>query len=289
MSAPRRSRRDDIEAKSPELAPFLALVALAQAEARAPEWPAVAASLTLSTDPAPDAPLLAGAQLTVPAGAARRVVTRLLDAAGQRAAARSSALDPLALLETAVNHDAARLDPLAAALDLDAPALGPLAQLAAAPLLQACGRALGPRVASGFAHGHCPICGAWPTMAEVRGLERERHLRCGRCGGDWRIDALLCLYCAQQDHRRLVALVPESHGEARKVDACEECHGYVKILASLTAWPGDAVLLEDLDTVELDLAAQARGYARPAEPGRPLGVRLVAAPETPRGRWGMFS
>ena len=290
MTAPKRSRLETITAGRPDFAPFLALVEITAVEAREPVWDALASDggLRLAADRAPDAPLLDGAEVSVPPSAAQRLLSRLLAAAGRRGAARSSRLDALAVLEAAIAHDHARLDGLAAELDLG-DALPPLAQLAAAPLLQACGRALAPRVPPGFAHGHCPICGAWPTMAEVRGLERRRHLRCGRCGGDWRMDELVCPFCQQDDHRRLVALVPETGGEARKVDACEACRGYVKSLATLTAWSGASVLLEDLDTVELDLAAQGRGYTRPAEPGRRAAVRVVPAPEKPRRSWGIFS
>jgi FdhE protein len=52
----------------------------------------------------------------------------------------------------------------------------------------------------------------------------------------------------------------------------------LKAVATLGAlWP-DAVALEDLATVDLDLAALDRGYARPDRAAVTLAARLVAAP-----------
>lgn len=291
MSAPPRSRIQTIAAKSPEFAPFLALVAIALEEAGAPLWSTLVSdgSLRTTADPTPLAPLLDDAEIAVPESAARRLVAQLLEAASHKAAARSPKLDPLALIEAAIHHDAIRVAAIADELGMDPAALGPIAQLAAMPLLLACSRALTPRIAPGFAEGYCPICGGFPTIAEVRGLERRRRLRCGRCGGDVGFEALACVFCGQRDHLRLTALVPESGGEARKVEACEDCHGYLKMLASLTAWPAEAVLLEDLGSVDLDLAAHKRGYTRGDEPGHRAGVRLLGAPERKRRLWGILS
>jgi FdhE protein len=291
VSAPSRSRIQTIAAKSPEFAPFLALIAIALEEAGAPSWSTLVSdgSIRATSDPVPSAPLLDGAEIAVPESAARRLVARLLEAASHKAAARSPKLDALALIEAAIHHDAARVAGIAEELGVDPAALAPIAQLAAMPLLLACCRALTPRIAPGFAEGYCPICGGFPTIAEVRGLTRRRRLRCGRCGGDAGFEALACVFCGQRDHLRLTALVPESGGEARKVEACEDCRGYLKMLASLTAWPAEAVLLEDLGAVALDLAAHERGYIRPAEPGRRAGVRLVATPEKKRRLWGILS
>jgi len=49
-------------------------------------------------------------------------------------------------------------------------------------------------------------------------------------------------------------------------------------VATLGAIAPDAVALEDLATVDLDLAALDRGYARPDRPPVTLSTRLVAAP-----------
>ncbi|MFL5494306.1 MAG: formate dehydrogenase accessory protein FdhE, partial [Gemmatimonadales bacterium] len=120
-----------------------------------------------------------------------------------------------------------------------------------------------------------PICAAWPILSERRGLDRTRRLRCGRCAGDWEIQWLCCIYCGEREHERLGSLVLEDGGEKLKVETCASCRGYLKSVATLQGMPGFELLLEDLETVELDLVALGRGYRRPEERGFPIDVRVV--------------
>jgi FdhE protein len=175
--------------------------------------------------------------------------------------------------------DLARVDALAADVDVDPGRLRGLIGLVAMPLLQACGRRLNGQIPAAWSAGYCGVCGAWPALAEERGLERQKRLRCGRCGGDWRTEWQQCPFCGVSDHRRLGALVSDSHGEARKAETCEGCRGYVKTLATLQPWPAETVAIEDVATVDLDVAALARGYSRPERPGYVLGARVVAGPD----------
>jgi FdhE protein len=123
--------------------------------------------------------------------------------------------------------------------------------------------------------GACPICGAWLALAEMRGLEKTRRLRCGRCGGDWGYLPYRCAYCGTHDQRRIGSLVPEAEAESRRVETCDACHGYLKSLATLLPWPAEEVPLADLASVELDLAARDRGYDRPAAPAFALDCRIT--------------
>jgi FdhE protein len=141
--------------------------------------------------------------------------------------------------------------------------LASIAHLAALPVLHACRRQLEAGVPPGWALGYCPICGAWPVLAERRGLDRSRWLRCGGCGGGWEVQALWCSYCGERDHQKLGSLVPEAPGDKLQVDTCETCRGYLKSVAILQALEPFELLLQDLETVELDLVARERGYVRP--------------------------
>jgi FdhE protein len=163
----------------------------------------------------------------------------------------------------------------AAALAADPDALAAVAQLGAGPLLQACRRRLAAAVLADWDEGCCPVCGAWPALAESRGLERARRLRCARCGADWGVVALRCPYCRNGDHQQLGSLVSETQGEGRKVDTCDRCRGYVKSVATLRPWAADEVALADLATVDLDLAALDHDFARPDAPAVALDLRLV--------------
>ncbi len=266
---------------TPEWRPWLALLEATLDALDDPAWTAAAPEAPVPHRP-PDAPLLHDATLRVDPRRARRWVRRLIKAAASSATPgadtlgrmRFRRLDPLALLEAAITYDPLVLDAIATETGADAAALGAVAQLAARPLLQACGRRLGGHVPAGWAHGYCPICGAWPVLAETRGIERARRLRCARCGGDWAFPVLLCPFCGERDHRRQGSLVPEGEEDLRKVDTCRSCRGYVKTVTTLVPIPPPEVLVQDLATLELDIAALERGYARPERPGYHLSVRL---------------
>jgi FdhE protein len=143
------------------------------------------------------------------------------------------------------------------------------------PLLRSSGHALQDQIPRHWPHGYCPVCAAWPILAERRGLDRSRRLRCGRCAGEWEIEWLICVYCGERDHRQLGSLVSEGDGERLKVETCASCVGYLKSIATLQAIPAFELLLRDLETVELDLVALERDYSRPEQNGFPLQVRVV--------------
>jgi FdhE protein len=269
----------------PEWSPWLMVLAEARRALDDPLWARAVPAVTQgapSSSPRP-APLLHDARLTVDAAGTDRFIRRLFGVAGEsgesaaalRAAAHDPRLDPRALLEAAIRQDARCLDDWAAGLGVEPPVLRAVAAVAVTPLLHACRRAWNDGPPAGWRQGYCPVCGAWPTFAEARGLERSRQLRCARCGGDWRTDWLRCPYCDNADHTRLGALVAAAPLETRKVETCEACRGYVKSITTLRATPVDEVTLVDLDTVELDIAALERGYARPDEPACVMRTRVV--------------
>jgi len=126
--------------------------------------------------------------------------------------------------------------------------------------------------------GYCPVCGAWPGLAELIGPEKRRTLRCIRCGVGWSWFVLLCPYCGNDDHRTLRVL--QEAGAPSRVDVCLRCHGYVKAVQSYA--PGPAVLLAatDVATMDLDLAATDAGYRRPGD----VGVEEAGIPRLVRER-----
>jgi FdhE protein len=230
----------------------------------------------LAAERAADAPLLDEASIRVDGPRARAWVERLLltavgDAHDVRAYPGGSPLgdlaidhvDSLALLEGAVRHDHDRLDGIAERAGVEAGALDAVAQLAVIPLLSAARRQLASEGWPRWSHGHCPVCGAWPTLAEARGLERERHLRCGRCAAAWVFPVLRCAFCGETGHEHLAGLAPEGEEEIHRVDGCRSCGGYVKSVTTLLALPEEQLAAEDVATLHLDLVAIERGFARP--------------------------
>jgi len=226
------------------------------------------------------APVLSHTEITLDGRAARDWVRRLLKLTPTVNPRR---IDGLALLEAAVCHDDARLDALAAAggEGVEPHALRVLGQMAALPLLQACGRELASELPATWWEGYCPLCGAWPVVAEYTGLERKRQLRCGRCGTGWAIPLLRCVFCDETEHDHLGYLTPEAGEQTRKIEICHTCKGYVKAVTTVRPLAPWAVLLDDLTTVPLDVAALERGYRRPERPGYPLECRITER----RGWW----
>ena len=80
---------------------------------------------------------------------------------------------------------------------------------------------------------------------------------------------------ALSDHDELAMLVPEQGSSNAVIDACQRCLGYVKIFTRLQGCPPGAVMLEDLASVDLDMAAFEHGFAKPSGPGYPLGITVT--------------
>lgn len=302
-SAPLLARLDRLRRDRPDWAAYIAVLreaahALAETAEPSMRGRQRIGSVTVALAPneaAAPVSLLAGAVFHVDPHALDRWLRRLLRVAAEHGAAaalgeapRSRTLDALALLEAAINQDAERLATLAGGVGADAAAIGAVVHAAAAPLLHQARASHEGGTPSYWEHGYCPVCAAFPTLAEARGLERARRLRCARCGGDWWTEWLRCSFCANRDHTTLGSLVLDGTGETRRVETCDLCHAYVKLVTTLTALPAADLALEDLLTVDLDVAALERGYRRPDTPGARLGVRIVSTEGAarPRSRFG---
>jgi FdhE protein len=214
-----------------------------------------------------------GATLRMDGGRARRLVRRLSDVAGVRG---GSEIDPSAAIRAAISRDDRALAGMAERHDASIDAIAIVAQVAAMPLLMAAARTLEPRIATAWQRGYCPVCGAWPSLAEVRGIERERRLRCGCCSADWPLPLLHCAFCDELEHTKLGSLQPEGEEQLRRVETCETCHGYLKAMTTYGALSIRTLVLLDLTTIPLDLVAQDRGYARPARPGWSPAIEVVS-------------
>ena len=276
----------------PAWRPWLRLIDRALTAAEDPEWERIVVEPL--ADRASDAPLLHGAVLHVDARRVRRLLRDLLreaertagDTGKERPTERAGGLPngrvrrliSRSVLEAAIAQDAEAIERAAESAGVDAGRLAVAAQLAATPILRACAARLRDQVPASWMKGYCPICGAWPAMAELRGLERNRRLRCGRCASDWPIPVLRCPFCDELRHDRLRSLLPEGDEQTRRVDTCDTCKGYVKTFSTLQAMRPRALATIDLETVELDMVAEERGYARPSRLAFPVVVTISRRP-----------
>jgi FdhE protein len=186
-------------------------------------------------------------------GAARRI----------RLALEENRLDIAVLLPCIAANESGPVTSAAQSLQLDPGLVWTLAQNASKPALRAWCRQLTP-LAKGIPwhKGYCFICGAAATLGELQENDQAKHLRCGQCGADWLFRRLQCMYCGNEDHRTQQYLYVESQREKMRVEVCDKCHGYLKIIAAFTPTPPEMLPIEDLATLHLDYIAQERGYAR---------------------------
>jgi FdhE protein len=271
-------RISEVRKQNPESERWLGLVEAAFAESGSDEaWGD--AVLTISEERPVRAPILHQSQIAVRRRALHRWLREVLELAAVDHLGRSLSrtLEPVALLEAAVSQDDDSMEALARAVGVERPALSVVAQIAALPLLQTCGRALAAQVPSSWWEGYCPVCGAWPTLAEFRGLERKRWLRCGRCATGWEVPWLRCPFCDETHHANLGYLAPEEGETSRKVEVCDSCKGYVKAEPTVRHLEPWEILLDDVATLPLEVAALDRGYHRPERPGFALELQVVEA------------
>jgi FdhE protein len=280
MSASLDSGTADLGRRYPEWLPWLTVVENVLREAADSKWEALVPPLQKSQEN--QVPLLSGAMLELDPAAVAAWSQRLLRAACESGAPKMAALksaklarlNAVDLFVWSLCQDWQTLRSIANELDVDADALQAVVALAPVPFLQACNRRWQPAVNQSWREGYCPICGAWPAFAEVRGIERSRYLRCGRCGGKWQAHCLFCSYCGMTDHKELVSLVTENNGSNATIDACKRCLGYLKTFTTLQGSAPLKVIVDDLASVALDIAALERGYQRPAGAGYALDVKV---------------
>ena len=282
---PAAARLEALAGADPTAAPLARLQLVVLREAAESAWDEAVPSL--SAERLRDGmPLLHEVTLRVDAGRTERLVLRLVEvvritardeADRVRSATGEGRLDVGELVEASVTQQDARLEVMAGRAEVAPGLLAALGHLAVFPLLQACGRqAAALVIGSGWDASYCPVCAAWPTLAELRGLERRRHLRCGRCAADWAIRQDGCVFCGTDDSRARGYLAPEADRESRRALTCSECQGYLKAVTTVRPLGPGEIGLRDLETLELDAAAIERGFGRPDAPAFPLTLTVEA-------------
>ncbi|TMA08479.1 MAG: formate dehydrogenase accessory protein FdhE [Deltaproteobacteria bacterium] len=274
----------DLGRQRPEWEPWLTVVQEVLRETANDRWEAFVPARGGTSES--KAPLLAGVTLALEISTVRRWAEQLIRTAYRSGTPKMATLksaiqaasDIRTLFKASLCQDSERLKETAVILGADPEAFQAVAAFVPVPFLHACNRRWARSIAESWGEGYCPVCGAWPAFAEVRGIERSRHFRCGRCGGQWQVHCLVCPYCGMTDHKELVSLVPEKGGSTRVIEACKRCLGYVKSFTTLQGSPAAKVILDDLASVDLDVAALEQGYRRPQGPGYSLDVTLADNP-----------
>lgn len=172
----------------------------------------------------------------------------------------------------------------AAARGLDPALAVSVLRLALLPALARASEALAPiRPEGGWAGGGCPHCGTWPVLAESRGLEQSRWLRCGLCAADWPGDRLRCPSCGETDHKALGYRYVEGEQDRQRLAHCEACGMTLKVVSTLTPLSAPGLLVAELATAHLDAIAEtgawpSRGGGGPGDE-EDLGPPHVGPPD----------
>ena len=195
-------------------------------------------------------------------------------AAGSGAALRSAAaqqirqavekdqLDPVQVWGALASGTWSNLESSIINLKLDSDLLRVIAQYSLRPSFRAWAESLHADFDK-WQRGSCPMCGNAPVFAEIQGKEGARRLRCSMCGADWAYPRLQCVFCANDNFKSLGYVVVEGEEEKYSLQTCDECHGYIKTIATFDPTPVDLILIEDLATLHLDVIAEEKEFARP--------------------------
>jgi FdhE protein len=216
-------------------------------------------------------PLLRSEQIAVDVTAFRRRWQRVCEsletrqgdgvAAALAEAMRRGRLDPGELTAAVLAGRPEEVRTRAERLELDPGLASTVLRFTLFPLFSALAASLEPnRSGVNWEQGYCPTCGSWPLLGEFRGLDQARFLRCGLCATGWEVPRLWCPFCGNRDHERLGFLHAEGEEAASRVAICEACRGYVKMVSSLSALTPLRLLVADVATLHLDLAAAERGH-----------------------------
>ena len=113
---------------------------------------------------------------------------------------------------------------------------------------------------SGWTEGYCPICGKEPKIGEIRAEEEgRRYLFCHQCGYKWHFRRIKCPFCSNEEQHSLAYFSVE--GEERyRVDVCNKCRRYIKIVDLPKTGEEANLDVEDIATLHLDMLAYEEGY-----------------------------
>jgi FdhE protein len=163
---------------------------------------------------------------------------------------------PPKLFRAVLISDDKAIETAARELKIDPPVLTLLLRLSLRPALLEVARVVEDRLdLSRWHHGHCPVCGSAPQLADLSGEGGQRTLHCSLCETIWPFVRLRCPFCENDNKEDLSYLRAESE-EGLRVDLCSRCGHYIKTI-DLRELAGPIIVpLDDAATWHLDLIAK---------------------------------
>ncbi len=159
------------------------------------------------------------------------------------------------LMKAALSSNYEAIEASAKAFSIDSPVLALLLRLSLRPSLLIISQAVLEHFDSSlWNHGHCPVCGSAPRLADLSGEGGKRRLHCSLCETAWPYPRLRCPFCENDNRKELSYLRAESE-EGLRVDLCGRCNNYLKTM-DLREITGPVILpLDDVATWHLDIIA----------------------------------
>ncbi len=159
-------------------------------------------------------------------------------------------------MKSILTSDVDTIQATAKELKVDPPVLTLLLRLSLRPALLAMAQTVQNRLnLDQWHHGHCPMCGSAPLLADLSGEGGKRTLHCSLCETAWPFARLRCPFCENDNRDDLSYLMAENE-KGLRVDICNRCGKYLKTI-DLRELPGPVIVpLDDAATWHLDLIAQ---------------------------------
>ena len=118
-----------------------------------------------------------------------------------------------------------------------------------------------------FTHtdNRCPFCGGLPQLSVLHAVDESlsgggRRLQCATCFTEWAVRRVLCVYCGEEDERKLGYFHSPAFDHLR-VDACDTCRHYLKSV-DLTRLGIAVPLVDEVAGAPLDIWAREHGYTK---------------------------
>lgn len=105
----------------------------------------------------------------------------------------------------------------------------------------------------------CPVCGSHPVASMIKDAPRKglRYQHCSLCETEWHMVRASCTNCFEAD--KIFLWAEQEKEESIRIESCEHCHGYSKMLFTNIEPNLDAVV-DDLLTMHFDQYLAEEGF-----------------------------
>ncbi|NMD53296.1 formate dehydrogenase accessory protein FdhE [Shewanella sp. DNRA4] len=105
----------------------------------------------------------------------------------------------------------------------------------------------------------CPVCGSHPVASMIVDEPREglRYLHCSLCESEWHYVRAHCTCCEQSREMSIWSF--DDHKAAVRIESCEACKGYTKMLF-IDHLPLLDAAADDIASMGLDAELNTKGY-----------------------------